>query len=56
MEVHRNALNLKEMSKIEDGQRLGQVRIEYFLTQKIPDKIIGTKWGIPVKLERKRKV
>ena len=42
--------------KIEVGRGLGRVRIENLLAQTILDKIFGTKWSNPVKLDRKRKI
>ena len=44
------------MSKIGVGRGLGRVRINILLAQTIADKIFGTKWTNPVKLDRKRKV
>ena len=44
------------MSKIAVGRKLGQVRTKNLFVQTIPDKIFGTKWSNPVKLDRKRKV
>ena len=46
----------KKFQKIEVGRGLGWVRIKTLLAQTIPDKIFGTKWSNPVKLNRKRKV
>ena len=46
----------KKSQKIGVGKGLGQVRIKILLAQKIPDKLFGTKWSNPVKLDRKRKV
>ena len=46
----------KKCQKIGVGRGLGQVRIKNLLAQTIPDKIFGTKWSNPVKLNRKRKV
>ena len=37
-------------------RRLGWVSIKNLLVQTIPNKIIGTKWSNPVKLDTKRKV
>ena len=45
----------KKYQKIGLGRGLDQVRIKYFLAQTIPDKIFGTKWSNPVKLDRKEK-
>ena len=42
--------------KIGVGRGLDRVRIKNLLAQTIPDKIFGTKWSPPVKLDRKRKV
>ena len=35
---------------------LGRVRAKNLLAQTIPDKIFGTKWSNPVKLDKKKKV
>ena len=57
IEIHRNALELKKKcQKNGVGKGLGQVRIKNLLAQTIPDKIFGTKWSNPVKLDRRRKV
>ena len=46
----------KKCQKIGVRWGLGCVMIKNFLAQTIPDKIFGTKWSNPVKLDRKRKV
>ena len=46
----------KKCQKIGVGRGLGQERIKILLAQTIPDKIFGTKWSNPAKLDRKRKV
>ena len=33
---------------------MGRVRVKHLLTQTIPDKIFGTKWSNPVKLDKRR--
>ena len=45
----------KKCQKTGVGRRLGRVRTKNLLAQTIPDKIFGTKWRNPVKLDRKRK-
>ena len=37
------------------GSGLGRVRTKNVLAQTIPDKISGTKWNNPVKLDMRRK-
>ena len=44
------------MSQIGVTRGLGRVWTKDLLAQTIPDKIFGTKWSNPVKLDRKRKV
>ena len=46
----------QKCQKIGVGRRLGRERIKSLYSQTIPDKIFGTKWSNPVKLDRKRKV
>ena len=46
----------KKYQKIGVGTRLGGERIKNLLSQTIPDKIFGTKWSNPVKLDTKKKV
>ena len=42
----------KKCQKIGVGRGLGRVRIKNLLAQTIQDKIFGTKWSSPVKLDR----
>ena len=46
----------KKCQKIGVERRFGQDTTKHLLAQTILVKIFGTKWGNPVKLERKRKV
>ena len=46
----------KKCQKIGAGMGLGWVRTKNVLAKTIPDKIFGTKWNNPVKLDRRRKV
>ena len=46
----------EKCQKIEVERGLGRVRTKHLLVQTIPDKIFGTKWSNPVKLDTKRKV
>ena len=45
----------KKCQKIGVGKGLGRVRAKNVLVQTIPDKIFGTKWNNPVKLNGRRK-
>ena len=56
IEFHRNALELKKIENIGVGRRLDRIRSKNLLAQTILDKIFGTKWSNPVKMNRKRKV
>ena len=38
------------------GRGVGRIRTKNVLAQTIPDKIFGTKWTNPVKLDKRRKV
>ena len=46
----------KKFFKNVVGRGLGRVSIKSLLAQPITEKIFGTKWSNPVKLNRKRKV
>ena len=46
----------KKCQKIRVGRGLGQVRNKNLLSQTILDKIFGTEWSNPVKLDRNRKL
>ena len=46
----------KKCQTIGVGRGLSRVRTKNLLAQLISDKIFGTKWSNPVKLDRKRKV
>ena len=46
----------KKCQKVGVGMGLGQVRTKKLLAQTISDKIFGTKWSNPVKLDRKKKI
>ena len=46
----------KKCQKTGDGRGLGQVRAKNVLAQTITEKIIGTIWNNPVKLDRRRKI
>ena len=46
----------KKCQKTRFGRGLDRVRPKNMLAQTIPDKIFGTKWNNPVKLDRRRKV
>ena len=48
--------SFKKGQEIGVGKGLGRVRTKNLLAQTILDKIFGTKWSKPVKLDRKRKV
>ena len=54
IKYRRNAL--KKMSKIEFWRRLGRVMAWNMLSQKIPNKIFGTKYKNPVELDKARRV
>ena len=54
IKYRRNAL--KKMSKIEFWRRLGRVMAWNMLSQKVPNKIFGTKYKNPVKLDKARRV
>ena len=45
----------KKYQKIGAERGLGRVKIKYLFAQTIPDKMFGTKWSNPVKLDRKKK-
>ena len=45
----------KKAQEIGVGRGLGRVKIKNLFAQTISDKIFGTKWSNPVKLDRKRK-
>ena len=42
--------------KIGVGRGVSRIRTKNVLAQTIPDKIFGTKWTNPVKLDKRRKV
>ena len=42
--------------KIGVGKRLGREKIKNLLAQRMADKIFGTGWSNPVKLDKKKKV
>ena len=46
----------KICQKIADRRVLCQVRVKSLLAQIIPNKIFGTNWSNPVKLDRQRKI
>ena len=46
----------KKCQKIGVGRALSRVRAKNLLAQTIPDKIFGTKWSNPLKVDRRRKV
>ena len=46
----------KKCQNIRVGRKLVQVRVKNVLAQTILDKIFGTKWNNPVKLDRRKKV
>ena len=45
----------KKCQKTGVGRGLEQFRTKNLLAQTIPDKIFGTKWSTPVKLNKKKK-
>ena len=45
----------KKCQKIGVGKGLGRIKIKHLLAQTILEKIFGTKWSSPAKLDRKRK-
>ena len=45
----------KKCQEIGVGRGLEQFRIKNLFAQTIPDKIFGTKWSTPVKLNKKKK-
>ena len=45
----------KKCQKIGIEKGLGRIGIKHLLAQTIPNKIFGTKWSNPAKLERKTK-
>ena len=47
---------LNKCQKIGDGRGLGQITAKNLLALIIPDKLFGTKWIYPVKLDKRRKV
>ena len=48
--------NYKKCQKIGVKRGLGRVKVKNLLAQTISDKIFGTKWSNPVKLDKNRKV
>ena len=46
----------KKCQKIGVGRVLGRIRNKSFIAQTIPEKVFGTKWSNPVKLDGKGKV
>ena len=49
-------LSYKKDKKNGVGRGLNRVRRKSLIVQTIPDKIFGTKWSNPVKLDNKKKV
>ena len=49
-------LSYKKDKKNGVGRGLNRVRRKNLIAQTIPDKIFGTKWSNPVKLDNKKKV
>ena len=48
--------SFKKYQKIGIGRGLARLRTKHLFPQTLVDKILGTKWSNPVKLDRKRKV
>ena len=48
-------LSYKKDNKNGVGRGLNRVRRKNLIAQTIPDKIFGTKWSNPVKLDNKKK-